>query len=157
MSNLHTGIAVPTKTECPLKESLTIPNLTVFCKASREGEQQQMSGHYSSRSHDTEKKQKTMILVSMIDAETNIEVTRFPLQIIPVHLSPHGSFPFQFDGLFLSQLAAIPLRPKAAQIDNVRNKMSKLALQSQRLEEKTETYCLADLYRPKWKTPAQEH
>jgi len=38
-----------------------------------------------------------------------IEVTRFPVQSIPIHLSLHGSLPFQFDGLFF-QLSAIAVR-----------------------------------------------
>jgi hypothetical protein len=43
------------------------------------------------------------------DADTNTEVTRFPVQIIPIHLSLHGSLPFQFDGLFF-QLSVIAMR-----------------------------------------------
>ena len=50
------------------------------------------------------------------DADTYIEVTRFPVQSIPIHLSLHGSLPFQFDGLFF-QLSAIAVRAEAAQVD----------------------------------------
>ena len=68
------------------------------------------------------------------DADTNTEVTRFPVQIIPTHLSLHGSLPFQFDGLFF-QLSAIAVRAEAAQVDKKSNRMSKLALKSQTQEE----------------------
>jgi hypothetical protein len=48
--------------------------------------------------------------------ESLTEVTRFPVQIIPIQLSLHGSLPFQFDGLFF-QLSVIAMRAEAAQVD----------------------------------------
>jgi hypothetical protein len=64
--------------------------------------------------------------VCFCDANTDIEVILFPVQSIPIHLSPHGSLPFQFDGFFF-QLSAIAVRAAAVQMDNKSNKMSKIS------------------------------
>ena len=47
LSKSRTSIRVPTKTGCPLKESLTVQNLIVVCKTSSQ-EEQHMSACYSS-------------------------------------------------------------------------------------------------------------
>ena len=83
-----------------------------------------------------------------------MDVTRFPVQIIPIHLSPHGSLPFpQFDGLVsVSQLPAIPLRPAAAEIDKKNIKISTAATNTE--EELNYTTVLRSC-RPKRQKPAQ--
>jgi hypothetical protein len=77
-----------------------------------------------------------------------MDVTRSWVQIIPIHLSPHGSLPSQFDGL-VSQEAAIPVRPAAANIDRQEERGEQINTAVTRLkEEARNTYCLAHLYQP---------
>jgi hypothetical protein len=64
--------------------------------------------------------------IQISGSDTNMDVTRFPVQIIPIHLSPHGSLPAQFDGA-LPQLPASPLSPEAAGIDKMNSKLSKIS------------------------------
>lgn len=109
---LRTSTAILTKTECPLKESRIAQNLKAFCRNIH----RRITTTQSVKALCINNIQLEGNAHAYLDADTNIDVTRSPVQIIPVHLSPHGSLPTQFDGLVFQE-AAIAVRPAAAGIE----------------------------------------